>query len=624
MRKFWSSLATIRKVYARRRLGILVTCGFLLLWQQISKSLESERLVSSDYEEIVFFDNYTNFVDSPFKLIDDEDEKLYGIDFSLSHPFENSCRYPVLEKEEPDASEHIAHCRAVKCPHTYNRRLVVQLRTGELLVANPAESTFHQPFDCYARPLTCALRPAHKQVCYTDQWIPLPKNKRFRFLHDQFAVKCVDKKQQTIFRDYFTDITTKERIRAPPVDVPEKFSLSILAIDSTSRNQFYRHMPETLRFMQKHEFQILHGYTKTGDNSLLAVAGKIFDTKFHGMKGLVRDDMTLNDSAIFADFWKHANFLTKIVKDHGGATLWNDEIMHTGLGLMNYDKFLGFFKPPADYYFRPYYETLFTNTEIASTCLNGQSVIPRWLRMWESFALKYAYQWNLAFNFITTITHDMANPLELMDEPLLETLKRLEKGGVFENTVLIILGDHGNRMASWKEDNIQKTFTGRIEERMPFMSIYLPHKFRDAHPEEYQNLIENKNRLVSNFDLHETFRDLLHFHNQPHNPVGISLFRKIPKHRTCEDARIPEHLCMCMHQEHLDLNARDKAIISLNTLIDRLLSATDDSISNREDNPGIKLVILCPRIRLLVARELCAENYKLHVENGHEIPIYVD
>jgi hypothetical protein len=42
----------------------------------------------------------------------------------------------------------------------------------------------------------------------------------------------------------------------------EQFNVAIIAIDSTARNQFVRHMPLTLEFMTENEFETLNGYNK--------------------------------------------------------------------------------------------------------------------------------------------------------------------------------------------------------------------------------------------------------------------------------------------------------------------------------------------------------------------------
>ncbi|KAI6238725.1 hypothetical protein M3Y99_00654200 [Aphelenchoides fujianensis] len=515
-----------------------------------------------------------------FTLIDDNDDRgLYGVDYSQSHPFENSCRFPILRPEEADIRRYATHSRAVVCPAARSiRRLVVQLRTGKLVV-NPSAMSANESFECFARTISGTLRPAHHAVHWVGEWVRLPVNRRFKLHSDQVAVECFSRSNATIFFDVFADIPAKEHVRSPSIDGTPKLSLSVLAIDSTSRSQFFRHMPATLRFMRKHDFQILRGYNKIGDNSAInifplcsckriddkrisecLVAGKVFDAAAHGLDGLTRRrDVQLNDSAIFEDPWKHANFLTKQVRDRGGATLWQDDVWHADLGLLNYDKFLGFHAPPADSYYRPYFELLYGKTEVKGWCVNGEFVIPRWLGLWERFSTRYAKQWNMAFSFLTTLTHDSAHPLELLDSPLEVTLRRMERAGVFENTALVIMGDHGQRV-----HEIQRTFTGRIEERQPIMALYLPPKFRSARPDWYAALKTNKNRLVSNFDLHETFRQLLQLEDADRTPVGRSLFTRVLAQRSCEDARIPEQHCLCMREEALELNARTKVLTFLN------------------------------------------------------------
>lgn len=53
-----------------------------------------------------------------------------------------------------------------------------------------------------------------------------------------------------------------------------------------------------------------------------------------------------------------------------------------------------------------------------------------------------------------------------------------------------------------------------------------------------------QNRLTSNFDLHETIREIMGL-DQNRQPVGLSLFHEIPRNRNCTDAKVPLNFCMC-------------------------------------------------------------------------------
>ena len=94
---------------------------------------------------------------------------------------------------------------------------------------------------------------------------------------------------------------------------------------------------------------------------------------------------------------------------------------------------------------------------------------------------------------------------------------------------------------------------------MSFFGIHIPEKFKLQYPKKFENFVENRNRLTSNFDVHETFEEIFSLTTGDFQPKtkkhGISLFDKIPKDRSCKDALIPENFCMCM--EEVKPNAKE-------------------------------------------------------------------
>lgn len=127
---------------------------------------------------------------------------------------------------------------------------------------------------------------------------------------------------------------------------------------------------------------------------------------------------------------------------------------------------------------------------------------------------------------------------------VLEFIKSLKQDNHLNNTMLIVFGDHGARF-----DEIRSTLQGKLEERLPFLSITLPQWFRDQHPNFVKNLQQNTQRIISPLDVHATFMHVLKFPENPSKSAltkGSSLFETLPATRECKDAGIPSHFCPCI------------------------------------------------------------------------------
>ena len=103
-----------------------------------------------------------------------------------------------------------------------------------------------------------------------------------------------------------------------------------------------------------------------------------------------------------------------------------------------------------------------------------------------------------ALHFMVGLTHDVFNNAGLMDPFVAKLLKRLFEEQLIADTVIIFFADHGMRFGS-----IRETMSGKYEERLPFMHVYVPEKWRN------KNLTINQNRLTSPFDIHATLKHLL-------------------------------------------------------------------------------------------------------------------
>lgn len=91
------------------------------------------------------------------------------------------------------------------------------------------------------------------------------------------------------------------------------------------------------------------------------------------------------------------------------------------------------------------------------------------------------------------------------------------------------------------------------------MFIWLPEWFRKAHPEFVLSLRRNRNRLTSPYDLHMTLKHILDLSERKEKsssaescPNCQSLFHDVPLNRSCSDAGINAHWCVCSAYTKVD------------------------------------------------------------------------
>jgi hypothetical protein len=213
----------------------------------------------------------------------------------------------------------------------------------------------------------------------------------------------------------------------------------------------------------------------------------------------------------------------------------------------------GFRDQPVDHYARPFYliaESMRTSKPYCFGSITRLQSMLNWVR--DLFDM-YPNQPKFSFIFHSQYSHDTNNRLPYGDDELLEFLQLMYKRGYFDNTIFIVMSDHGARFSS-----LRKTYQGKLEERLPFLSIRMPLKFQEKYPHLMYNLRLNSHRLTTPFDLHETFEYLFEFHsNDPYQSKSnrsYSFFQLIPENRTCLQANIEQHWCACLHWNDISIN----------------------------------------------------------------------
>ncbi|CAL7941598.1 unnamed protein product [Xylocopa violacea] len=335
--------------------------------------------------------------------------------------------------------------------------------------------------------------------------------------------------------------------------LPRKLSVLLLGIDSVSRLNFMRSVPNTERYLTETGWVQLNGYNKMGDNTfpnLMAIL-----TGQNQAQAYSVCKPTVNDKLDQCPFLWH-NF-----RNAGYVTAYGED--ETALNTFNYLK-MGFTEQPTDYYLRPYMLACEKLLKVKNRfglkyCTGPETNFDRVFDYAIEFARTFIGLPYFGLFWTNSVSHNNANGLSSMDGRLLDKLKQLEREGVLNDTMIVLLSDHGMRWGS-----IRNTFVGWYEERLPFIYLWLPEWFKAERPEAYASLLANQHRLTSPFDLYETLRDVLTWSGgQANRSVGCSschslLAGPMPQERGCSDAGISSHWCTCSN--FVSVDSEDKSV----------------------------------------------------------------
>lgn len=249
------------------------------------------------------------------------------------------------------------------------------------------------------------------------------------------------------------------------------------------------------------------------------------------------------------------------------------------IGVFNYLK-NGFLRQPTDYYLRPFYVE--AENKIGSK-KPGNAFLCIGSRLSLAVMLKYAtkhiktFQTKKFFGFFwsTSFTHDYFNLPKEGDEAFLHFLKELHENKLLNETIFIVISDHGLRWGDFRE-----TYQGHLEERLPMLIFVFPSWFQRKYKIAIENLRRNTNHLTTHYDLHQTLLDFMNLTKIEDNEIkrrslnflsrSQSLFVPVSINRTCSVVGIPKHYCTC-HDTVRQIDPGDElSIKTANVMLDNI------------------------------------------------------
>ncbi|XP_076315052.1 uncharacterized protein LOC143227493 [Tachypleus tridentatus] len=400
----------------------------------------------------------------------------------------------------------------------------------------------------------------NEQLLYSQ--IDLPEGKEF------VNVTCIYERN-IIYRGYHTHI-----IRKTPAKCTKgkhlKPSVFIFVIESLSRLNAVRHMPKTYSYITKIlQSQVLKGLNKVADNSFPNMIPFLTGCKVYTDPSELPGDQSTGPFDDWPFVWKNfsnAGYITALHEDDPEFTLLN----YLSKGCLN---------QPTDFYLRPLWLALHGSPlwkESSQWCFGNVPKLKLMLDWILDFCKKHKSIPYFLFSFFIEVTHNDFNNAQLLDDDVSQFLEMLNRSGLFKNTIVILMGDHGNRYG-----NVLETEVGRIEERMPFFSIHLPSTLKKQYPHLQKYLKMNSERLTTWIDIHSLLMDVAtetYFESAPQhvwNTRGYSPWRMlIPSNRTCEEAGIPQQFCICQQFYNIPVDdptskqVADAFVIELNSMLE--------------------------------------------------------
>ncbi|RZC34377.1 uncharacterized protein BDFB_009136 [Asbolus verrucosus] len=337
-----------------------------------------------------------------------------------------------------------------------------------------------------------------------------------------------------------------------------KMNVLMFGFDSISRNSFIRKLPKSYEYLTKTlHGDVLQGYNIIGDGTpqaLIPILTGKTELELPDTRKRFTNTKFVNSYPFIWNDFKAAGYVTGFFEDV------------PELGTFTY-RLNGFNESPTDHYMRPYYLASLGERHKWPKLCTGDT--PRHKVMLDQIKNKPKF----LFGFHGEISHDDYNLVGIADVDLYNFLKDLKESGVLDDTILIVMADHGHRYHH-QYSKIRNTVQGKQEERLPFFSFTFPQSFKTHFRQAYENFHGNVDKLTTPFDIYSTLKSVLNLDNVGEaniNHRSVSLFAKIPSERSCAHAYIEPHWCACLDWEKISLSA---------PVVDRIAHALVSRLNN--------------------------------------------
>jgi hypothetical protein len=329
-----------------------------------------------------------------------------------------------------------------------------------------------------------------------------PLNEAEEVNEDFVKVRCYAKKNPGIVYEYVHALIINKadtsKLKNEHKQHKNEFNVMVLILDGVSLSSMKRSLSKSLKYLKTFDnFYLFEKHHVVGENTFQNLVPMLTNLEYQEMlkpkKIMLRNKIQIDPP--FDEF----PFIWKDFKEKGYLTYFSEEwILSTFYNL----KF-GFKNQPTDHYLRPYWLSLYNSTSYSPTRFNSN---PKpcyynkllhhlsfdWLRSFEKFysdlETKESVDNIARFGImkLNEMSHDYLERLFWIDNDLKSLLSDLFTQKFLNNTLFILMGDHGHRF-----HEIRTTFIGKLEEKLPMFGMMVPKRMLKDNIEIHKNLVSN-------------------------------------------------------------------------------------------------------------------------------------
>ena len=316
----------------------------------------------------------------------------------------------------------------------------------------------------------------------------------------------------------------------PKDEIPRYKDFLFIYIDSLSRAHFVRKFKKTQKFLEQFykPNKLYDFYQMIKYHSLLFFTLPNANPMFYG------ESMFNSNGTSILKAFKEKGFMTGQSNNICSRELYdfeNDFVKNINFENFDHEN-IAMMCDPNFYKIENPFTAFLGPYSLKRRCLYGRDTFEYVLEYGEKFWETYKNEHKFIRLSFQEAHEGTGEVVTLLDVAMEKFLKKFQKKGYLDNTVIFFVSDHGNNMFGFYEMFKVEDFV--MEKALPCWLILLP---KSKNLKEISIIKENQQKFVTPYDIHDTILDIFNYKkgHKYYSRMGQTIFKPInAKERNCE------------------------------------------------------------------------------------------